>query len=35
MPSEAERLIKEVKDLGQTVHAFPYLEVGEIGGSLR
>ena len=35
LPVEAERLIKEVKALGITVHAFPYLEVGEIGGSLR
>ena len=35
MPEEATRLIKEVEKLGMTVHAFPYLEVGEIGGSLR
>ncbi len=37
MPMEAERLRKEVEALRPRVkvHAFPYYDVGKIGGSLR
>ena len=37
IPLEAERLRKEVEALRPRikVHAFPYYEVGKIGGSLR